>query len=142
MMESRSTSPCRPLTLTSMQPVMLPITLTGSSAANASSTWTMRPRWATQPDGSWQEADETYTHTPYFYTNVFDFGYQAVGTLSSDLQTIEDWQKPQTEGVVYYLNDEDRVQGVLLVNLDGGLDTARAILAEDWPHPAATWSTA
>lgn len=79
-------------------------------------------------------SDETYTHTPYFYTNVFDFGYQAVGTLSSDLQTIEDWQKPQTEGAVYYLNDEGRVQGVLLVNLDGGLDTARAILAEDWPH--------
>lgn len=79
-------------------------------------------------------SDETYTHTPYFYTNVFDFGYQAVGTVSSDLQTIEDWQKPQAEGTVYYLDEDERVQGVLLVNLDGGLDTARTILAEDWPH--------
>lgn len=77
---------------------------------------------------------ETYTHTPYFYTNVFDFGYQAVGTVSSELRTVEDWQKPQAEGTVYYLNDDDRVQGVLLVNLDGGLDTARTIMAEDWPH--------
>ncbi|GAA1865524.1 NAD(P)/FAD-dependent oxidoreductase [Brevibacterium marinum] len=77
---------------------------------------------------------ETYTHTPYFYTNVFDFGYQAVGTVSSELQTVEDWQKPQAEGTVYYLDDDDRVKGVLLVNLDGGLDTARTILAEDWPH--------
>lgn len=79
-------------------------------------------------------SDETYTHTPYFYTNVFDFGYQAVGTISSELRTLEDWQKPQAEGTVYYLNDEDRVQGVLLVNLESGLDTARVILAEDWPH--------
>lgn len=77
---------------------------------------------------------DTYTHTPYFYTNVFDFGYQAVGTVSSELTTIEDWQKPQVEGAVYYLGEDDRVQGVLLVNLDGGLDTARTILAEDWPH--------
>lgn len=77
---------------------------------------------------------DTYTHTPYFYTNVFDFGYQAVGTISSDLRTVEDWQRPQAEGTVYYLNNEDKVQGVLLANLEGGLGTARAILAEDWPH--------
>lgn len=80
---------------------------------------------------------ETYTHTPYFYTNVFDFGYQAVGTLSSELRTIEDWQEPQTKGTVYYLGDDDRVQGVLLVNLGEGLDGARQILAEDWPHTRA-----
>ncbi|RBP61702.1 NADPH-dependent 2,4-dienoyl-CoA reductase/sulfur reductase-like enzyme [Brevibacterium sanguinis] len=79
-------------------------------------------------------SDETYTHTPYFYTNVFDFGYEAVGTLDSGLSTIEDWQEPQSKGTVYYLGENDRVQGVLLVNLGEGLDTAREILAEDWPH--------
>src|SRR5699024_415038 len=37
-------------------------------------------------------AEEAYTHTPYFYTNVFDFGYQAIGDLDPSLRTVEDWQ--------------------------------------------------
>ena len=79
-------------------------------------------------------ADESYTHTPYFYTNVFDFGYRAVGDLDPSLRTVEDWQKPQTEGVVHYLDEDGRVRGVLMVNMDDRLDAAREILAEDWEH--------
>ncbi|WP_209323719.1 NAD(P)/FAD-dependent oxidoreductase [Brevibacterium renqingii] len=79
-------------------------------------------------------ADESYTHTPYFYTNVFDFGYQAVGELDPALRTVEDWQKPQTDGVVYYLDEDGRVRGVLMVNMEGRLDAAREVLAEDWAH--------
>jgi 3-phenylpropionate/trans-cinnamate dioxygenase ferredoxin reductase subunit len=79
-------------------------------------------------------ADESYTHTPYFYTNVFDFGYQAVGELDPTLRIVEDWHKPQTDGAVYYLDEDDRVRGVLMVNREGQLDPAREILAEDWAH--------
>lgn len=79
-------------------------------------------------------ANESYTHTPYFYTNVFDFGYQAVGELDPALRTVEDWQTPYTDGVVYYLGEDGRVRGVLMVNMEDRLDDAREILAEDWEH--------
>ena len=79
-------------------------------------------------------AEEAYTHTPYFYTNVFDFGYQAIGDLDPSLRTVEDWQRPHTDGVVYYLDEDGRVRGVLMVNMEGRLDAAREILAEDWEH--------
>ncbi|MGC2942209.1 MULTISPECIES: NAD(P)/FAD-dependent oxidoreductase [unclassified Brevibacterium] len=79
-------------------------------------------------------ADETYTHTPYFYTNVFDFGYRAVGTLDPDLLTVEDWGTPHTRGAVFYLSDDRRVRGVLTLGLDDELDAARTIISEDWAH--------
>lgn len=79
-------------------------------------------------------SDESYTHTPYFYTNVFDFGYQAVGTLDPSLRTVEDWVQPHSEGAVFYLDEGERVQGVLVVNRKGQLDAAREILSEDWAH--------
>src|SRR5699024_1225822 len=79
-------------------------------------------------------AQEAYTHTPYFYTNVFDFRYQAIGDLDPSLHTVEDWQRPHTDGVVHYLDEDGRVRGVLMVNMAGRLDAAREILAEDWGH--------
>ncbi|RKR04388.1 apoptosis-inducing factor-like protein [Kushneria sinocarnis] len=77
-------------------------------------------------------SEAPYTHTPYFYSNVFELGYQAVGTLDSSLRTIEDWQEPQSRGVVYYL-EEDVVKGVLLVNLKERLDAAREVIKERTP---------
>ncbi|ARS51892.1 NAD(P)/FAD-dependent oxidoreductase [Kushneria konosiri] len=75
-------------------------------------------------------SDETYDHTPYFYSTVFDMAYKAVGTLDSSLETIEDWATPQEQGVVYYL-DNGRVQGVLQLNMDPDkLDEARQVLAD------------
>ncbi|WP_110666857.1 NAD(P)/FAD-dependent oxidoreductase [Salinicola halophilus] len=73
-------------------------------------------------------SDETYGHTPYFYSNVFDLAWKAVGTLDSRLDVIED--ADGDAGVYYYL-EEGRVKGVLLLNLDADrLDDARAVLAD------------
>ncbi|WP_456268108.1 NAD(P)/FAD-dependent oxidoreductase [Kushneria sp. AK178] len=75
-------------------------------------------------------SSDTYDHTPYFYSTVFDMAYKAVGTLDSSLETLEDWATPQEQGVVYYLN-EGKVQGVLQLNMDPDkLDEARAVLAD------------
>ncbi|MFC0336482.1 Pyridine nucleotide-disulphide oxidoreductase [Kushneria avicenniae] len=75
-------------------------------------------------------SSETYDHTPYFYSTVFDMAYRAVGTLDSSLDTIEDWATPQEQGVVYYL-DADKVQGVLQLNMDPEkLHEARRVLAD------------
>ena len=80
---------------------------------------------------------ETYTHTPMFYSDLFEFGYEAVGEMSSKMETISDWQEePFKKGVVYYL-DEGRVRGVLLWNVWKQLENARALLAEPGPFKAA-----
>jgi 3-phenylpropionate/trans-cinnamate dioxygenase ferredoxin reductase subunit len=74
-------------------------------------------------------ADEPYHHLPFFYSDLFDLGYEAVGDLDPDLETFGDWQEPFKKGVVYYLN-EGRVRGVLLWNVWDSIPKARALLAE------------
>jgi NADPH-dependent 2,4-dienoyl-CoA reductase/sulfur reductase-like enzyme len=83
-------------------------------------------------------ANETYTHTPMFYSDLFELGYEAVGELNSKLQTMTDWQEPFRKGVIYYLDpSDDRVRGVLLWNVWDQLDRARALIAERVPVQAA-----
>lgn len=74
-------------------------------------------------------ADEAYTHTPFFYSDLFELGYEAVGELSSKLETFADWQEPFKKGVVYYL-EAGRVRGVLLVNVWKKIKDATALMAE------------
>ena len=80
-------------------------------------------------------ADEPYTHVPMFYSDLFELGYEAVGELSSKLETVADWEEPFKKGVVYYL-DEGRVRGVLLWNVWDFLPEARALLNAVGPFRA------
>lgn len=80
-------------------------------------------------------ADEAYTHAPYFYSDLFELGYEAIGTLSSKLETYADWQEPFQKGVIYYL-DNGRVRGVLLWNVWEKLKDATALLADPGPFKA------
>ncbi len=73
-----------------------------------------------------------YHYLPFFYSDLFDLGYEAVGELDSRLETVADWQEPYREGVVYYLR-EGRVRGVLLWNVWGQVKNARQIIAEPGP---------
>ncbi|HZV35352.1 MAG TPA: FAD-dependent oxidoreductase [Verrucomicrobiae bacterium] len=75
---------------------------------------------------------EPYHHLPFFYSDLFDLGYEAVGDLDARLQTFSDWKDPFREGVVYYLKD-GRVRGVLLWNVWGQVDAARKLIAEPGP---------
>jgi NADPH-dependent 2,4-dienoyl-CoA reductase/sulfur reductase-like enzyme len=81
-------------------------------------------------------ADEPYTHTPFFYSDLFEFGYEAVGELSSKLEMVTDWQEPFQKGTVYYL-DGGRVRGVLLWNVWKKIEEATALIAEPGPFKAA-----
>jgi NADPH-dependent 2,4-dienoyl-CoA reductase/sulfur reductase-like enzyme len=72
---------------------------------------------------------EAYVHLPFFYSDLFDLGYEAVGELESRLDVMADWKEPFREGVIYYLRD-GRVRGVLLWNVWGQVDAARALIAE------------
>jgi 3-phenylpropionate/trans-cinnamate dioxygenase ferredoxin reductase component len=80
-------------------------------------------------------ADEAYTHTPYFYSDLFELGYEAVGELSSKLETVSDWQEPFKKGVVYYL-ESGRVRGVLLWNVWKKIEDATALMEGTGPFKA------
>ncbi|MHB8454447.1 MAG: NAD(P)/FAD-dependent oxidoreductase [Acidiferrobacterales bacterium] len=71
---------------------------------------------------------EKYNHLPYFYSDLFDLGYEAVGEFGANLETIEDWKEPFLKGVVYYLGD-GQVRGVLLWNTWGQVDAARRMIS-------------
>ncbi|MFI7172235.1 NAD(P)/FAD-dependent oxidoreductase [Rhodococcoides fascians] len=83
-------------------------------------------------------AGAAYTYTPYFYSDVYDDGYQAIGTVATSLNTVEDWKTIGKEGVVYYLDDDAVVRGVLMWNVWEGLDEARTLLAGKKPHTEET----
>jgi NADPH-dependent 2,4-dienoyl-CoA reductase/sulfur reductase-like enzyme len=70
-----------------------------------------------------------YDYLPFFYSDMFELGYEAVGELDSSMETYADWKVKFAEGVIYYLKDE-RVKGVLLWNVWGQLDEARKVIAE------------
>jgi NADPH-dependent 2,4-dienoyl-CoA reductase/sulfur reductase-like enzyme len=75
---------------------------------------------------------EPYHHLPSFYSDMFELGYEAVGELDSRLETFADWKQPNKEGVIYYLQN-GRVRGVLLWNVWGQVDAARALIVEPGP---------
>ena len=68
-----------------------------------------------------------YTHLPFFYSDLFDLGYEAVGKLDARLETVTSWKTEGREGVIYYL-DGNRVRGVLLWGIFGQVDAARALI--------------
>ena len=76
-----------------------------------------------------------YAHLPFFYSDLFDLGYEAVGSMDPRGETVADWREPFREGVVYYLSS-GRVRGVLLWNVWGQVDAARSLIAEPGPFRA------
>jgi 3-phenylpropionate/trans-cinnamate dioxygenase ferredoxin reductase component len=77
-------------------------------------------------------ASESYDYLPMFYSDLFDHGYEAVGDLSSRLETFADWQEPYQKGVIYYLK-EGTIRGVLLWNVWDQVDNARALIGQAIP---------
>jgi len=77
-------------------------------------------------------ANESYTHVPMFYSDLFELGYEAVGELNSKLEIVADWQDPFKKGVIYYV-EKGRVRGVLLWNVWDTVPAARALLGEAGP---------
>jgi 3-phenylpropionate/trans-cinnamate dioxygenase ferredoxin reductase component len=73
-------------------------------------------------------AGERYDYLPFFYSDMFDLGYEAVGEVDARLATLEDWQEPNRKGVVAYVDDERRPRGFLLWDTWGKVDDARALI--------------
>jgi NADPH-dependent 2,4-dienoyl-CoA reductase/sulfur reductase-like enzyme len=77
--------------------------------------------------------DETYDRLPFFYSDLFDLGYEAVGELDSRQRTVEVWQEPARKGVVAFVDEESRPRGVLLWNVWDKVDAARELIGAGKP---------
>ena len=72
-------------------------------------------------------AQEPYTHQPYFFSDLFEFGYEATGEVDARLETFADWQKENDTGVIYYLR-EGKVRGVMMCNVWDKVEAARELI--------------
>ncbi len=70
---------------------------------------------------------EPWQYLPFFYSDLFDLGYEAVGEVDSRLETVADWNEPNREGVVYYHRD-GVIRGVLLWNVWDQVGAARELI--------------
>lgn len=82
-------------------------------------------------------ADTPYDYLPFFYSDLFDLGYEAVGDVDSRLETVEEWAEPNRKGVVCYV-EEGKPRGFLLWDVWDKVDAARELIAAGDPvYPAA-----
>lgn len=70
-----------------------------------------------------------YLHLPFFYSDLFDLGYEAVGVVDSRLEMVADWEEPYRKGIVSY-HEDGRVRGMLLWNVWDQIEVARARIAD------------
>ena len=70
---------------------------------------------------------QKYDHFPFFYSDLFDLGYEAVGDFDKGLEIFEDWIEPLKKGTVFYL-DDDKIRGVIFWNLWGKVDEGRELI--------------
>lgn len=96
--------------------------------------------------------DVAYDHTPFFWSDLFDDGYEAIGDLDSRHDTFVDWNDDQSAAVVYYVapgsaadpggaagpgGEGGQVTGVLLWNTWDSVPAAEALIAETKDSPVA-----
>jgi len=78
-------------------------------------------------------ADTPYMNLPFFYSDLFELGYEAVGEVDARLDTDEAWAEPNRKGVVCYLDGARRPRGFLLWDVWGKIDDARALIEAGAP---------
>lgn len=72
-------------------------------------------------------AGAPFRELPFFFSDLFEFGYEAVGEIDSRLEVIADWKEPNKTGVLYYLKD-GLVRGAMMCNVWGKVDAARELI--------------
>ncbi len=70
-------------------------------------------------------ANEPYDYTPYFYSDVFDLSWKAIGTLDPELAVFIDHVD---DGKVAYYLKEDKPVGIVTWNVEPDLDKVRDVL--------------
>jgi 3-phenylpropionate/trans-cinnamate dioxygenase ferredoxin reductase component len=80
-------------------------------------------------------ADASYDHLPFFYSDLFDLGYEAVGDVDSRLDTVAEWAEPNRKGVVCYV-ENGKPRGFLLWDVWDRVDAARELIRAAKPVTA------
>jgi 3-phenylpropionate/trans-cinnamate dioxygenase ferredoxin reductase component len=70
---------------------------------------------------------QPFTYLPYFFSDLFEFGFEAVGDTSAVLETFADWQKEDDTGTIYYLKG-GKIRGVMLCKVWGKVEAARELI--------------
>jgi NADPH-dependent 2,4-dienoyl-CoA reductase/sulfur reductase-like enzyme len=78
-------------------------------------------------------AGEAYVHLPFFYSDLFELGYEAVGEVDSRRPIKARWAEPMRKGVVAYLDEGGRPRGFLLVDTWGKVEAATALISAGEP---------
>jgi 3-phenylpropionate/trans-cinnamate dioxygenase ferredoxin reductase component len=78
-------------------------------------------------------ANVPYTNLPFFYSDLFELGYEAVGDVDARLETQTAWAEPNRKGVVCYVDGDRRPRGFLLWDVWGQVDSARALIEAGVP---------
>ena len=68
-----------------------------------------------------------YTYLPFFFSDLFEFGYEAVGEVDSGMEFVADWVKENEKGVLYYLKD-GMVRGAMMCNVWDKVPAARELI--------------
>ncbi|MGI8861134.1 MAG: NAD(P)/FAD-dependent oxidoreductase [Gaiellaceae bacterium] len=72
-------------------------------------------------------ANTPYDYLPFFYSDLFELGYEAVGDVDSRLDTVAEWAEPNRKGVVCYVED-DKPRGFLLWDVWDKVEAARQFI--------------
>jgi NADPH-dependent 2,4-dienoyl-CoA reductase/sulfur reductase-like enzyme len=78
-------------------------------------------------------ASKPYDYLPFFYSDLFDLGYEAVGDVDARLATVEHWDEPNRKGTIAYVDDDRRPRGILLWNVWDKVDAARELIKAGKP---------
>jgi NADPH-dependent 2,4-dienoyl-CoA reductase/sulfur reductase-like enzyme len=74
-------------------------------------------------------AETRYEHLPFFYSDLFELGYEAVGDVDSRLDQVAEWAEPNRKGVVAYVDGDGKARGFLLWDVWGKVDSARELIS-------------
>ena len=72
-------------------------------------------------------AEQPYEYMPYFFSDLFEVSYEAVGEVDASLETFPVWQEQFKTGIVYYLRDR-KVRGVMACNVWKKMKPARELI--------------
>jgi NADPH-dependent 2,4-dienoyl-CoA reductase/sulfur reductase-like enzyme len=81
-------------------------------------------------------ADKPYDYLPYFYSDLFELGYEAIGDTDSRLEMVAEWAEPNRKGVVCYVED-GKPRGFLLWDVWDKVDAARELIVAGQPADRA-----
>jgi 3-phenylpropionate/trans-cinnamate dioxygenase ferredoxin reductase component len=81
-------------------------------------------------------ADKPYDYLPFFYSDLFELGYEAVGDVDARLETVAEWAEPNRKGVVCYVED-GKPRGFLLWDVWEKVDAARELIEAGAPIQAS-----